>query len=455
VRRLSAAKAEEGAQYAAAALRARGVSLGQRVAIDLPRIADPIACADQHANLIKLVLGMLRIGVVPVLVNPLLAAREREFVVSDSEPVLVISADHQVAELLEPRSTVGTELSRELIARPMHYTSGTTGTPKGVWTGFLSSDQTAQWWNDELEMWAFDSSDSTLVHGPLAHSGPLRFALLVLTSGGSVVLPGGFDPVRISRILATEKPTAAFVVPTHLQRLLDLPDLPKSPYRRLAHAGSTCPPELKRRIHTWAGLDQTWEFYGSSEGQFTSCSGREWEERPGTLGRARRGRRIFIDEGTIWCDTPSYSDFRYWKDPVKTQAAWRDTDNGRAFTVGDLGRLDGDGYLYLDGRREDLIISGGVNVYPAQVEQVLLEHPDIVDAAVFGADDERWGQRVCAAIVCATPGETLDVANVNDFVEPLLAPFQRPKTFLHLDELPRNSMGKIVRGELRTALVTR
>lgn len=449
--RLTAANAEGGAQYAAAGLLSRGVRAGQRVTIDLPPSANPVLGAQQHAELLTLVLGMLRIGVIPVLVNPLLAPREREYVIANSEPTLEIAMDAQVAELLEPRSTVGTELSPDLIARPMHYTSGTTGTPKGVWTGFLPSDQLTRWWADELEMWSFDSGDSTLVHGPLAHSGPLRFALLMLLSGGSVLLPGGFDPVRISRALATEKPTTAFVVPTHLQRLLDLPDLPESPYRRLAHAGSACPPELKRRIHQWAGLDSTWEFYGSSEGQFTSCSGREWEERPGTLGRARPGRSLFIDEETIWCETPDYTAFEYWKDPEKSAAAWRATASGRAFTVGDLGRLDDDGYLYLDGRREDLIISGGVNVYPAQVEQVLLEHPRIADAAVFGVDDERWGQRVCAAIVCDPARGDLTNAELDKFCERLLAPFQRPKTYLRRDELPRNAMGKVLRNDLRKA----
>ncbi len=452
MRRLAAAEAEQGAQYAAAALHAQGISQGQRVAIDLPRIPDPRACADQHASLIKLVLGMLRTGVVPVLVNPLLADRERAFVVTDSDPVLLISNDEQVARLLEDRSTIGVELSPHLIARPMHYTSGTTGTPKGVWTGFLSSEQTAQWWADESELWEFDASDSTLVHGPLAHSGPLRFALLMLTAGGSVLLPGGFDPVRISQALASEQPTAAFVVPTHLQRLLDLPSLPPSPYRRIAHAGSTCPPELKRRIHQWAGLDQTWEFYGSSEGQFTSCSGREWEERPGTLGRARKGRRVFTDEGIIWCETPEYSAFEYWKDPGKTAAAWRDTAAGRAFTVGDLGRIDEDGYLFLDGRREDLIITGGVNVYPAQVEHVLLEYPGVADAAVFGVDDDRWGQRVCAAIVPAYDASDTSVTEISTFVDSLLAPFQRPKSYVFLEQLPRNVMGKVLRSELRSSL---
>ncbi|NQU38108.1 MAG: acyl--CoA ligase [Actinobacteria bacterium] len=452
MRRLTAAEAEDGARYAAAGLLSAGVVSGQRVTIDLSPIADPTSCAEQHANLIKLVLGMLRTGVVPVLVNPLLSVRERSYVVVNSEPTMVISNDEQVAALLEARSTLGTELSPELIARPMHYTSGTTGTPKGVWTGFLPNDQLAAWWADELEMWGFDSSDSTLVHGPLAHSGPLRFALLMLIAGGSVLLPGGFNPERISRALAVEKPTAAFVVPTHLQRLLDLPDLPESPYRRLAHAGSTCPPDLKRRIHAWAGLDQTWEFYGSSEGQFTSCTGREWEERPGTLGHARAGRDLFIDEGTIWCETPDYTSFEYWKDPEKTAAAWRSTSDGRAFTVGDLGRLDDDGYLYLDGRREDLIISGGVNVYPAQVEHILLEHPLITDAAVFGVEDEQWGQRVCAAIVCDASSGPLTDSAVEVFVNQLLAPFQRPKTYLRLDELPRNVMGKVLRNELRQAM---
>ena len=165
---------------------------------------------------------------------------------------------------------------------------------------------------------------------------------------------------------------------------------------------------MKRRLVEEFPDGSTWEFYGSTEGQFTACRSEEWLERPGTLGRARPGRTMFTDEdGHLWCVVPPHARFSYFGDPEKTAAAWRETDAGPAFTVGDLGHVDDDGYVFLDGRREDLIISGGVNVYPAEVERVLGEVSGVEDIAVFGAEDEQWGQRVCAAVVGPADEEAL------------------------------------------------
>ncbi|MDP2774948.1 MAG: AMP-binding protein, partial [Nocardioides sp.] len=140
---------------------------------------------------------------------------------------------------------------------------------------------------------------------------------------------------------------------------------------------------------------------------------------------------------------PPHARFGYFGDPDKTAAAWRDTPDGPAFTVGDLGRIDDDGYLYLDGRRSDLIISGGVNVYPMEVEQVLGEHPDVTDVAVFAVPDEQWGQRVCAAVV-----GTATEADLTAYARERLAPPKRPKTWHFLDDLPRTLTGKIQRDRL-------
>ena len=187
-----------------------------------------------------------------------------------------------------------------------------------------------------------------------------------------------------------------------------------------------------------------WEFYGSTEGQFTACPSADWEARPGTVGRARPNRRLAVgDDGVIWCDVPGYARFEYWRDPARTAAAWR----GDAFTVGDLGRLDDDGFLYLDGRRDDLVITGGVNVYPAEVEHVLVEAPGVREAAVFGVDDERWGQRVCAAVVGdVTPAEVIGHARAH------LAAYKCPKDVFVVDELPHTSTGKLQRLALVEAL---
>jgi long-chain acyl-CoA synthetase len=182
-------------------------------------------------------------------------------------------------------------------------------------------------------------------------------------------------------------------------------------------------------------VESVWEFYGSTEGQFTVCPGAQWEQRPGSVGRARPGRTLEIRDGVIWCHAPQFARFVYWNDPDKTSAAW-DAD---AFSVGDLGRLD-DGYLYLEGRREDLIISGGVNVYPAEVEAVLAECPGIADVAVFGRDDDRWGQRVCVAYSGDAPPD-----EVRAWAAGRLAAYKRPKEIEQLPELPHNASGKVER----------
>jgi long-chain acyl-CoA synthetase len=273
----------------------------------------------------------------------------------------------------------------------------------------------------------------------------LRFASATLLAGGDVVVLSKFDAPAVARAVVEERPTTAFVVPAHLQRLFALPELPPlDSFRLVLHAGAPCPEPLKHRAIDTFGEDVLWEFYGSTEGQFTVCSSREWSERPGTVGRARPGRSLSVDgDGVIWCDVPRHARFEYWRDPERTALAWR----GSAFTVGDLGRLDDDGYLWLDGRRDDLVISGGVNVYPVEVEQALAAFPGLVDAAVFGADDERWGQRVCVAVVGdVDPDELLAFARTR------LAPYKVPKDVYVVADLPRTGTGKVRRSRLAAEL---
>jgi long-chain acyl-CoA synthetase len=273
----------------------------------------------------------------------------------------------------------------------------------------------------------------------------MRFALGTLLAGGRVVVLPRFDADAVAAAITEHRPTAAFMVPAHLQRLFSVSaDLDLSSFRLLAHAGAPCPPPLKEQAIAAFPTGSVWEFYGSTEGQFTVCSPDEWLDRPGTVGRARPGRRLSIDpDGTIWCEVPRHARFEYWRDPERTAAAWRDN----RFTVGDLGRLDDEGYLFLDGRRDDLVISGGVNVYPAEVEQALARCPGVDEVAVFGVDDPRWGQRVCAAIVGdATPRAVLEHARV------VLAAHKRPKEVHIVDALPRTSTGKVRRTEIPAAL---
>ncbi len=394
----------------------------------------PISAAAAQVQVLSLVLGALRAGIIPVLINPLLTAAERAHIIADSRPALTLGPGERLD--LAPASV---ELADHPLARPMHYTSGTTGKPKGVWTGDLTEDESRRLWADEQDLWQFEAGDLSLVHGPLCHSGPLRFALAVVLAGGSVAFQGWFDAQRTATAMGELNPTTAFVVPSHLRRLFALGHPPPSPYRLLAHAGEACPPDLKRQVHEWAGTQRVWEFYGSTEGQFTACSGPEWEARPGTVGRARTGRRLAVQDGVIWCHAPPFARFSYWGDDTKTALAW----NGDAFTVGDLGRLDRDGYLFLKGRREDLIISGGVNVYPAEVEAVLSTCPGVHDVAVFGRPDARWGQAVCAAYL-----GTAEPDDVRRWADARLAAYKRPKQVERLRDLPRTASGKIKRLEL-------
>jgi long-chain acyl-CoA synthetase len=411
-----------------------GLREGDRVAL---HVSPSLAYVD-------VVVGLLAAGVVPIPLDPRLTTFERERILTGLSPALQVTTTRQVDDLrLAYPDHRG--LPR---ARPMHCTSGTTGTPKGVWSGLLSDDDAEALLAEERSLWGFAADDVNLVLSPLYHSAPLRFAMGTALAGGRVVVPGPFDPARLTKAIERERPTSMFCVPTHLQRLFahwdeaGTPDL--SSFRLVAHAGAPCPPAVKRRLVETFPEGSTWEFYGSTEGQFTACRSEEWLARPGTVGRARPGRVLSTDrDGTIWCAVPPFARFSYFGDPDRTAAAWRDTPDGPAFTVGDLGRLDEDGYLFLDGRREDLVISGGVNVYPLEVEQALLEHPGVGDVAVYGVPDDDWGQRVCAAYVgSATPAE------LDAFVRDRLAPPKRPKTWHPLPDLPRTLTGKVLRTDL-------
>lgn len=334
----------------------------------------------------------------------------------------------------------------------MHCTSGTTGTPKGVFSGLLEEAGARALVREERDLWGFRDDDVNLVLSPLHHSAPLRFAVGTLLAGGRVVVPGPFDPATITAAIERERPTTMFCVPAHLQRLFahwdehGTPDL--TSFRLVAHAGAPCPEKVKHRLIAAFPAGSTWEFYGSTEGQFTACRSEEWLKRPGTLGRARPGRRMFADpEGRLWCEVPAYAWFTYFGDPEKTAAAWRGTPTGRAFTVGDLGRVDEDGYVWLVGRREDLIISGGVNVYPEEVEQVLGAVAGVDEIAVFGHPDEEWGQRVVAAVVGDADEDALRA-----HARQHLAPSKRPKEYRRLAALPRTSTGKVRRTDLAGAI---
>ena len=425
---VTSADSERDQRRAAAGLAARGLRAGDRLLVS----------AAASPALLAAVLGALRTGIVPVVLDPGLPAAERAALAVDADAALDLADD--------PGQLQGddeAELADVPLARPMHYTSGTTGRRKGVWSGVLAEDDARRLAAEEIELWGFDTADRHLVLSPMHHSAPLRFAIHTLLAGGEVLLPGPFDAARAATTIAVRRPTTTFCVPTHLRRLL-AHGTDWSSFRRLVHAGAPCPEPLKRAVIEALPAGSVWEFYGSTEAQFTVCSPEDWLAHPGSVGRARPGRRLETDDrGQLWCEVPRWARFEYWRAPEKTAAAWR----GDRVTVGDLGRVDDDGVVWLDGRREDLVISGGVNVYPAEVESVLDAHPDVVESAVFGLPDEEWGQRVVAAYVGSAEPDALAT-----WARERLAAAKRPKSLHRVDDLPRTSTGKVRRLDLPEVL---
>ncbi len=446
---LHAPDAEDRQRRAAGALLARGCVRGDRVAFALGSSGDLI-CA---------VLGAARVGLIPVLLNATLTPAERDDLAADAGPTVRVFSQPELHDLIE--GGVPTDLSPYPLTRPMHYTSGTTGRPKGVTTGLWDEDTARQVYEDEAGVWHFDPKDLHMVCSPMYHTVSVRFASCTLLAGGSLAILSRFDAATALDTLRRHRPTTAFLVPTHLHRMLHSPALgPDEQFdslRFLAHAGAPCPESLKRAVmeRVPGGV---WEFYGSTEGQFAVCPPEDWVEHPGSVGRARKGRRLHIapvadddaatatDDpdaaGTIWCDMPDFARFSYWGNPEATAEAW----NGPACTVGDLGRLSPDGFLYLTGRRHDLIISGGVNVYPAEVENVLAAVDGVAEVAVFGLADEQWGQKVCVAYVldgAATPQSAEEALRVAASAR--LAPYKRPKDYFAAAELPHTATGKLMR----------
>lgn len=468
---LPAEQAHQRSAAAAARLASRGLRPGDRIALNAPSPTLPAETAARtQAAVACAAFGALRMGIIPVMVNPALSAEEQQLYLTDADVAMHLHAPEQLWELGEPGvAHLGADMADVPLGRPMHFTSGTTGRSKGVWAGVLDEASASRYWADEHSAWPLDGSDVVLNHGPLAHSAPLRFSFLAFLHGATMVYTGPFDAATTAQAMAATEPSVAMAVPTHLQRLLDLPGgPPASPYRMLIHAGAPCPPDLKSRIHRWAGAENVWEFLGSTEGQFTTCNGLQWEERPGTLGQARPGRRLLIggeapplggtgtaapsrssaplavsapgEPGVIWCEAPEFARFEYFRDAEKSSGACQPTPAGVRFSVGDLGYLDNDGYLFLKGRRTDLIITGGVNVYPSEVEVELRNCPGVEDAAVYGVPDATWGERVCAAVV-----GSMRASDVHAWAAGHMAGYRRPKSITVVPELPLTSNGKVRR----------
>ncbi|MHA3702146.1 class I adenylate-forming enzyme family protein [Jatrophihabitans sp. YIM 134969] len=409
----TAGEVTERARRQVGGLLARGVRPGDWVAFLEPGSVDLLAAIH----------GCLLAGIAPVVLSPGLTAHERDELLTDL-PVRVVGD-------LTPGPPA--DLGPFHRARPVHVTSGTTGSPKAVWSGWLDADAASALHAEEREVWGLSADDVHLVLAPLSHSAPLRFALNTVLAGGSVVVLPKFDAATAAAAIARYRPTTTFAAPAHLQRLLDVPDLDTNSFRLVAHAGSPCPERVKRAALATFPPGVVTEFYGSTEAQFTVCPPEEWLAHPGTVGRARPGRELRVRDGRVWVRLPAHARFTYFDAPAKTAAAWDDD----WFTAGDLGDLDDDGRLFLRGRDGDLVITGGVNVYPAEVERALAELPGVEAVVVFGVPDERWGEQVRAVVEGSVTPEAVGAWAV----ERLAAP-KRPKRVTVVAALPRTHSGK-------------
>jgi len=439
-------------------LAVASIGTGERVAV----------LAANSIELLVVTIGCLRAGIVPVPISPLLTEPERAHLLEDSGAGLLFT-DRAPEYKLERTVTMGNlagelrgceqvALSDVTLTRPLHYTSATTGRPKGVWVPPVDGATATARSEDFRASWGMTGADVHLVCSPLTHSGPHRYALRTLEAGGSVVVQERFDAAATLAAIERHRVTTTFMVPTHLERILALePDELRahdlSSLRLLAHAGAPIRRITKERAMELFPTNSVWEFYGSTEGGFTRLAPWEAIEHPGSVGRPAAGTTIEIrDEdagrmlgagevGFVWLRAPGAERFEYWRDEAATVAAW----DGDAFTVGDLGRLDDDGYLHLVGRPGELIISGGINVYPREVEEALMGHPGVSEALVYGADDPEWGQRVRALIVAASDASP-DPEELRSWLRSRLAPHKCPRTIEVVAELPRTTTGKIRRG---------
>lgn len=355
------------------------------------------------------------------------------------------------------------ELPQRALGLDFAYSSGTTGRPKGV-RHALAGDpqlqeavQSASW----LAFFAMDEASVYLSPAPLYHAAPLRFSIRCLAQGGTVVAMQKFDAQRALAVIEAFGVTHSQWVPTMFVRLLSLPEAVRcahdlSSHRFALHAAAPCPVDIKRRMIDWWG-PIVWEYYtGSERAGATTISPQDWLLRPGSVGRAAQGRLHIVD--AQWQDCPTGVDglvcfeggprFAYHNDPEKTAEAHTPQGWG---TFGDIGHVDAEGYLYLTDRRANMIISGGVNIYPQEAENVLLEHPLVHDVAVIGVPNAEFGEEVKAVVELRDPAlaspETAQVLMAH--CRERLSHIKCPRSVDFAAGLPRTETGKLLKRLIR------
>jgi long-chain acyl-CoA synthetase len=355
----------------------------------------------------------------------------------------------------------GENIEDPIAGTTMLYTSGTTGRPKGVYRRTPLASQLTERVN-ETARWN-PKNDIALVTGPLYHAAPLGINMVIpINAGVTVLLQDKWEAEDTLRLIEKYKATHTHVVPTMIHRMLQLPEATRKKYdvssmRWIIHGAAPCPAHVKQAMMDWFG-PVIHEYYSSTEGGGVYVGPHEWLKKPGTVGKAVAGVEIKLldgegnpvpqgQEGIIYVKAPTTGRFEYYKEPAKTESTYR----ADWFTLGDMGRLDADGDLFLTGRTAELIISGGVNIYPVEIDEVLIRHEGVADAAVVGVPNEDWGEEVKAVVELKDGWKpTLETAqSILDFARDKLPGFQRPRTIDFVDALPRNAAGKVLRAQVR------
>ena len=347
---------------------------------------------------------------------------------------------------------------------PMFYTSGTTGRPKGVRGALLGGNDLPP---EVMQLVAGSFKDlfpipgRTLLRGPFYHSAQYAFSFLPLVAGSSVVMQHKYDAAAVLDLIDRHGVTNVHLVPTQMKRLVDLPDDVKSGYdggtlALALHGAAPCSPAVKRAMIDWWGPKVT-EYYGSTEGSVVSLiTSEEWLAKGGSVGRPVDSVEVLVvddrgeelppgQEGTLYFRSKLGMAFTYHNDPTKTDAVHL---RPGVATSGDVGYVDEDGYLFLVDRKKDMIISGGENIYSREVEEALQAYPGVVEAAVVGVPDPKWGEVVKAYLVCQA-GAKPPAEDVIAHCKKLIASYKCPKQVEVLDALPRVASGKINKVALR------
>ncbi len=437
---------------------------------------------------VELIVGAIMAGVWITPVNWHLSEGEIEYVLADSGArVLFCDAHHEAlgtAALAEAGHDgqlvrVGDDLDARLVAASdqampadapaggnMIYTSGTTGRPKGVKRARPATLGAAM---ENLGVLGrnvgLDGSGPHLITGPMYHAAPLMFAIYDNANGAPILIMPRFEERALLRLIDERRVAHTHLVPTMFVRLLRLPEEEKSSFdgsslSLVLHGAAPVSVAVKHRMIEWWG-EVLLEYWGATEGGVnTLVDSADWLAHPGTVGRAlpafevfavdEQGRRLPKGEvGDLYCRHKTQDVvFEYHGDAEKTASAYLEPG---VFTIGDIGSVDHEGYVYLADRKSAMIISGGVNIYPMEVEQVLAEHPAVADVGVFGIPDEEWGEQIKAAIELAVgfaPSPTLE-REILDFAREHLAGYKVPRSIDFEERLPREASGKLYKRRLR------